>query len=719
MKIHKARSVLAGIAAACLGVALLPAQAQAADSYTITSGPTKSYAYPTDTPANPFIDKDGTFYFQQSAALYGADLSSNPRQWEFYTGTNFDNAKKSPISNAVNPANAQDKNNDTTWRCNNSPTGLTSTYAPNNASYSQRNYCDLSSVWVDPDSGDWYGLVHNEFTPSPFGDGLHYDAIDYAVSSDQGKTWTIKDKVITSPYSTTRGDTAAFPNQTYYYGDGDQRLLVDTASGYFYVYYGSRVVNKTGGWGGFMEHVARAPISQKMAPGSWQKYFEGQWQTPGLGGKESNIVSVSSSYPDGYVPTAQDYDPANTGTINQQVAAGKLLKSTDLFVMNVSYNAYLGMYIGTPETDGIKPLRFYGTKDLATQQWVDLGSTPNYSTSSWYRWMVDSATGTTGNILGKTFRSYCSISCSKNANGNQAGGEYLDVTIGSSAPAAPVVDPAKAYLISSASGKLLSQSGTASTAVVPTASGAASEAWKFKGNGDGSYTITNAGSGLALGVPATPANRAWGSTPVVGTVTAGNVGQQWFVQAGTGQSNSYRIINRYSGLVISLGEVKAQTSPYRNWTKTAGTTPDTSTPQSQTISLQETNVANSGSSLTGVASGRCLDVAGQSANNGATANIGDCIGAASQLWNPSSAGELKDFNGGKCLDLFDNKTAPGSPVGIWSCNGGANQKWTLKSDGTIVSVSSGLCLDVMDNATAAGSAVKVWTCSGAANQQWR
>lgn len=123
-------------------------------------------------------------------------------------------------------------------------------------------------MWVDPDTGDWYGLVHNEFTPQPFGDGLHFDAIDYAVSTDRGRTWTIQDHVITSPFSTVRGDTAAFPNQTYDYGDGDQRLFVDTASGYFYVYYGSRIVDKKGGWKAFYEHVARAPIAQRMAPGS-------------------------------------------------------------------------------------------------------------------------------------------------------------------------------------------------------------------------------------------------------------------------------------------------------------------------------------------------------------------------------------------------------------------------------------------------------------------
>ena len=154
-------------------------------------------------------------------------------------------------------------------------------------------------MWVDPDTGNWIGLVHNEFTPQPFGDGLHYDAIDYAVSTDRGMTWKIQGHAITSPYSTTRNDTTAFPNQTYDYGDGDQRLFVDTASGYFYVYYGSRVVPKggVGGSTGGLAHVARAPISGKMATGTWQKWYDGAWSQPGIGGRRATW-SRSTQQPD-------------------------------------------------------------------------------------------------------------------------------------------------------------------------------------------------------------------------------------------------------------------------------------------------------------------------------------------------------------------------------------------------------------------------------------
>ncbi|WP_435871320.1 hypothetical protein [Micromonospora tulbaghiae] len=312
------------------------ASAAVPGSFTVSVDSRSSWTRPDDTPAFPFIDKDGTFYYQQSHSLYGPN---DGRSWSFYTGADFDSASRAAISDAgTNP--------DTTALCNNSPTGVESTYAPSGSGYSQRNFCVLSGVWVDPDTGHWYGLVHNEFTPQPFGDGIHYDGIDYAVSIDQGRTWTIRDHVITSPYSTDRGDNVAFPQQTYHYGDGDQRLYVDAASGYFYAFYGSRIVDKYGGWKAFYGHVARAPMAGKMAPGSWRKWYNGAWSEPGVGGRESTLMPVTATAPTGYVAVDKEYKPTTPGTVDQQVAAGTTPPTSPLFVMDITYNAHLGLYRG-------------------------------------------------------------------------------------------------------------------------------------------------------------------------------------------------------------------------------------------------------------------------------------------------------------------------------------------------------------------------------------
>lgn len=201
-------------------------------------------------------------------------------------------------------------------------TGLEATYPPIGSGYSQRNFCDLSGVWVDPDTGDWYGLVHNEFTRSR--SATASTTTPSTTRSPRTRAGRGPSRAMSSPPRTAPSGvtTPPSPHQTYHYGDGDQRLFVDTASGYFYVYYGSRIVEKGGRWKVFHGHVARAPISAKMAPGSWRKWYDGSWFEPGVGGKESNMVPVDSANGTGYTPPSTEYDPANTGTVSEQVAAG-------------------------------------------------------------------------------------------------------------------------------------------------------------------------------------------------------------------------------------------------------------------------------------------------------------------------------------------------------------------------------------------------------------
>ncbi|MER7757010.1 RICIN domain-containing protein [Kitasatospora sp. NPDC097643] len=765
------RSTAALLAAALVTVAgpalVSPPASAVTPTYTVSVGSTGSYAYPTDTPAATYIDKDGTFWFQQSVALYGATES---RTWSFYSGTDLDSATRSPVSDAVNPANGSDRNNDTTWRCNNSPTGLAATAAPAGSGYSQKNFCDLVGTWVDPDTGNWYGLVHNEFTPQPFGDGLHYDAIDYAVSTDQGRTWTIQGHAITSPYSTTRGDSTAFPNQTYDYGDGDPRLFVDTASGYFYVYYGSRIIPKggVGGSNGGLAHVARAPISAKMAGNSWQKWYGGTWTQPGVGGLESNMVPATSTNPNGWTPIADDYDPANTGTVDQQVAAGKLPAKSDLFIMNIAYDAHLGKYIGEPEVvSGTAPQRFYVTDDLATQKWTLAGDTGSYTSGSWYRWFLDNGNRTDSTVVGRTFRSYCSIACAS------SGGEYANVTVDSTTPAAPL-DLTRTYRIGNGNGRVLTQAAPNSSATTSTASptGSARESWTFLANGDGSYRIVNSASGRLLGVDSTStANRAWGTSPTVTTVGSGgaSVGQQWWILPNTSTPGTFRLVNRYSGLAIGMSATSgrlAETTPGRTWTDTGGgtvgggrtaaeqtlsftptgTAPETvvlTSPGDQAgttgaaVSLQLTATDNAGKPLTfsatGLPAGLSISASGLVSGTPTTGGIGKvtltassgtATSSATLTWTvtPAFSGSHSLITGGKALDDANGSVDAGNQMITWTASGSSNQLWQFlrQPDGsyTLVNGKSGMCADVSGGSTTAGAAVIQWPCSGGTNQRW-
>ncbi|QMU71204.1 RICIN domain-containing protein [Streptacidiphilus sp. P02-A3a] len=780
--LRRALAAAATTLALLTGGALTPAVASAATpsaGYTVSIGSTGSFNYADDTPASGYIDKDGTFYFQSSHSLYGA---TDPRSWDFYTGTNFDTASDdTAIDNAVNPANAKDSNADTTWRCDNSPTGLEATTAGSGSGYAEANYCDLVGVWVDPDTGNWYGLVHDEFTPQPFGDGLHYDSIDYAVSTDQGKVWSIKGHVITSPYSTARDDTAAFPNQTYDYGDGDPRLYVDTASGYFYVYYGSRIVPKggVGGSTGGLAHVARAPISGKMATGTWQKWYDGAWSQPGVGGQESNMEPVTAADPNGYTPVAGDYSPKTTGNVDQQVAAGELPSKSPLFIMNITYDAYLGLYLGEPEVvSGVQPQQFYATSNLATQKWSLIGTSgSDYTSDSWYRWFVDSANRTSSTIVGKSFRSYCAIACA------HSDGEYANVTVGSSAPVAAPVDPTEAYRISSGTGRVLAQvAGSPATTSQSDAGRSKQAEWSFVSDGDGSYQIVNIGSGRALGVDSgTTASRAWGTEPTVTPVGAAGptVGQQWFVIADTNprtgaRTGSYRLVNRYSQLVLDLTGHAGQltgTTPTRSWTNTTGNAvggrgsaaeqtlrltpagripgPDrvsVYTPGAQTgtvgtaVSVQVNAADSTGRTLGFTASGLPAGLsisstglitgtptASGTATVKVTASSGRAHGSTGFGWTvmplaPDLTGTHTVSLSGQALEDPAASQSDGQQLDTSALTGAQDQSWTFtrQTDGsyTLTNGASGQCANDNGGFTTPGDSVIQWPCGSGDNQDW-
>ncbi|MBL1087577.1 RICIN domain-containing protein, partial [Streptomyces actinomycinicus] len=253
--------------------------------------------------------------------------------------------------------------------------------------------------------------------------------------------------------------------------------------------------------------------------------------------------------------------------------------TSPLFVMNIAYDAYLGRYIGTPQAvdqSGKAAQQLYVTDDLSTQKWRLLGDTGDYTTASWYRWLLDGGNRTDSMIIGKNFRSYCSFGCSKGSLG-----EYVDITVDSSEPAAAPVEPDKPYRIGNGAGRLLAQvSGGSATTSVASVSGNDLTSWAFSPNGDGSFRIANASTHQLLGVDSTSTTgRKWGTKPVVNAAGAHGptVGQQWFIvpsASGKGtQATTFRLVNRYSGLVLGMSSDTgrlAETTPARHWTNATG-----------------------------------------------------------------------------------------------------------------------------------------------------
>ncbi|SFJ48848.1 RICIN domain-containing protein [Paraburkholderia megapolitana] len=584
MKRSGSRISLTALGAILLGL-LQAAPAQAVTFRASAPVPMSIYS---DSPNSLFIDRDGTFFLENAYSQYD-DVPAD-HVWDFYSGANADSVSLSQAHSQY----------DTRVLCNDgNPVAIELFGKPvkSQTSYTQADYCDMIGVWVDPDTGDWYGIVHNEL----FGTNPRVDAISYAISRDRGASWTLQSPIVTSPYG--KGDPHT---PYYYYGDGDPRLFVDYASGYFYIFYTSRILGQNGAPSGFdnymWAHVARAPISRKMTSSSWQKFYNGKWQqvlgtnwtcdassaattpcarAPVSSSLESNIqgpsVDLTAQGGPAADATGSETFVTPTGNTGSLLDAG--YTNATLRVMSISWNVYLQKYIavaedrtiskpGTPSFDYGLPattLKLYTSSDLATQQWTYAGSVP-YSSASWYRWFVDTATKTSSSPLGQTFRTYCAYSCS------QSDGEYIDIT----AHLDSSTDPVPVYYADAAGHSITADSPNGEYFIAhpgnPRANvpALASGAWRFKATGDGFFTISI--DGAYLGVDNSDAGRAWGA-PVKLSPAGSSVQQQWYFQkVVTGDAFAYRIVNRFSGLALSFpGSALTSslsgvvTAPIRSW----------------------------------------------------------------------------------------------------------------------------------------------------------
>jgi hypothetical protein len=171
--------------------------------------------------------------------------------------------------------------------------------------------------------------------------------------------------------------------------------------------------------------------------------------------------------------------------------------------------------------------------------------------------------------------------------------------------------------------------------------------------------------------------------PTVTTIGSGGptVGQQWFVIG----SGTYRLVNRYSGLVLGLSSDStrlAETSPTRSRTNTTGNAVGgTRSAAEQTLTFTQVGVGT-----------------------------GDLTGTHTVIAS------------GKALDDPGHSTSPGTQLITWAPNRGVNQNWafTRQSDGSyqIVNGESNLCMDVSGGSLSAGAQVIQWTCTGNSNQRW-
>ncbi len=245
----------------------------------------------SDAPASILIDNNGAFRYFATTSDYD-NVDKADAYVKTFTNTDLGEMNRHPGGNAI-------VTDDTFYKTPGALCYQIDKRAANPIETPlEDDHCDVIGTWIDRSTGTWYGVVHDEYYFNPWstndrGDlqsAVHFDRLMYATSTNQGASWQLQDLIVTSPHG-DQATAAAFPGKTWYFGDGDPRLFVDYSTGYFYLYYYSRIFSKTFGRHASYANVARAPISGKMAKGTWNKWYGGGWTQPGIGGLEAPIGS--------------------------------------------------------------------------------------------------------------------------------------------------------------------------------------------------------------------------------------------------------------------------------------------------------------------------------------------------------------------------------------------------------------------------------------------
>jgi hypothetical protein len=147
-------------------------------------------------------------------------------------------------------------------------------------------YAGIYGAWRDPQTGEIRAIYHAEDQEdmNRLPNGVHgfYASVGLAISADQGSTFRKAGRILTGHQPK---NAAGRPDQ----GCGEPSLLPDQGGHFLYCYYTdhTRLDNR-----GVQIGLARSPIADKAAPGTWLKYYEGTFSEPGLGGKETPVVDA-------------------------------------------------------------------------------------------------------------------------------------------------------------------------------------------------------------------------------------------------------------------------------------------------------------------------------------------------------------------------------------------------------------------------------------------
>ena len=319
-----------------LFVAGMTLSASAADfSWTIAEE--NKYVDIPGTAASSALDGDPAIYHDGKNLYFMYTTGNN--EWKRYIGTSMEDLREQPDSELI--GFIQPHGDDRYWMC---------------------------GMWADETTGIWYTTVHVEF--NYFEGRYHERCIRYATSSDKGATWTLQDIILSGDHPEFSDE---FPGRYEGFGNADQKLFVDTKSGYAYIYYMKAWNDKETGYQWKTWQVARSPISEKFKAGTWQKWYKGEWSQPGIGGHDTSLCSAPS---------------------------------TGAFVF---YSTYLNRYVMLGMQKEHNNSFISTCTDLNKQDWTVPQKFLDSSRLGWYSWVMDTNTWSRTHI-GKDFRFYTASS---------------------------------------------------------------------------------------------------------------------------------------------------------------------------------------------------------------------------------------------------------------------------------------------------------------------
>ena len=159
-------------------------------------------------------------------------------------------------------------------------------------------YAGISGVARDPGTGELLAFYHAEdhegMQPIPGGIPGFYCCIGLAASKNNGASFRKLGPVITGSLAK---DVKGRSDQ----GCGDLCVVADAQNRYLYVYYTdhSRIDNR-----GVQICVARCAMEDAARTDRWRKYYHEGFEEPGLGGKDTPVISAQPMWADAIFPQA-------------------------------------------------------------------------------------------------------------------------------------------------------------------------------------------------------------------------------------------------------------------------------------------------------------------------------------------------------------------------------------------------------------------------------